>query len=207
MLITDYLDEIQFATERLIPLIWEEHDRLAELEARLASLSRVAEDNYRRAEAIQLDAETAEDVMHGVGLYWDTYFGEDKEAYYGAEDKTKVKNQILAHTFATDSLAGNLLQHAKQGISLAHGKPANCPDGKYIGTQPLKDIIWQSRNQALHWEDFNPHPPVRKCFDTLAREVDPKFADYTQRNMAFDVVELLGWRDFASFKADMLSLS
>jgi hypothetical protein len=187
-------------------LIWEEHNRLAELENRLASLSRVADNNYRRAQAIQLDVETAEDVMHGVGMYWDTYFGEDREVYYGKKDKGKLENQILAHAFSTNSLAGNLLQHAKQGISLAHSRLANCPDGRYIGAQPIKMIIWQARNQALHWEDFDPHPPIRQCFDTLARDIDPKFADYTKRNMAFDIVNLLGWRDFANFKADLSSL-
>jgi hypothetical protein len=205
MLIVDYLAEVEYATQNLIPLIWEERNRLEKLKTRLASLGRVVEDNYRRAEFIQLNAETPEDVMMGVGAYWDNYFGEDKELFHG--DEEKLNNQILAHAFSIDSLAGNLLQHAKQGISLAHGKLANCPDGRYIGSQPLKEVVWQGRNQALHWEDHNPHPPVKKCFDNLAQDIDPKFADYAKRNMAFDVVDLLGWRDFDSFKRDMLLLS
>jgi len=47
---------------------------------------------------------------------------------------------------------------------------------------------------------------VRQCFDTLA-QADPKFAAYTTRNMAFDIVELLGWLDVDNFKHDMISLA
>lgn len=203
----DYLDEMQFATQTLIPAIWEERNRLTELEAQLRSLTKIVEDNYLRSEFVQLNAEDPDDVMMGVGMYWENYFGKDKERHHKDKDKEKLQDQVSAHAFSVDSLAGTLLQHAKQGISLTHGNLANCPDGRLIGSQSLANIVWQARNQALHWEDHKFRPPVEQCFDKLAREVNPKFADYTSRNMAADVLDLLQWKDFDSFKQDILLLA
>ena len=46
-----------------------------------------------------------------------------------------------------------------------------------------------------------------RCFEKLVKEADPKFVDYKTRSMAVDVVELLGWTDFAKLRTDMLSLT
>ena len=48
---------------------------------------------------------------------------------------------------------------------------------------------------------------VRLCFDKLSKEINAKFGDYKKRNMAIDVIELLGWTDFAKFRTDLLSLA
>lgn len=95
-----------------------------------------------------------------------------------------------------------------KGISVAHGGLAACPDGRQVTpSQTLKNVIWQGRNQALHWEDGNPQPPVIRCFNALASESDPKFANYANGNLALDVIELLGWTDFNRFHADMTLLA
>lgn len=206
MTMSDYLGEIEYAAGSIVPVIWGERTRLQELRGEVAKLERVVEDNYLRAESVAMNAEDADDVMMATGMHWDTYFGEDKERFYKDKDRQKLQGQVATHAFAVGSLAGSLLQYAKQGISLVHGSLSTCPPGRMIGSQALKDIIWQGRNQSIHWEEGNPRTPVKLCFDTLAFEIDSVFADYTKRNVAPEVVELLGWVDFASFRADLLSL-
>ncbi len=207
MTMVDYLTEIEFAAGNLISTIWEERNRLRELEAQVAALTQAVEENYQRAESLAINAEDADDAGLAIGMYWENYFGEDKERYQRSKDHAKLMNQIASHALSVGSLAGSLLQYAKQGISLVHGDLAKCPIGRSIGSQALKDVIWQGRNQAAHWEEGKPRQSVKQCFDTLAKEVDSKLADYTKRNMAVDVIELLGWEDFQKFKADMLVLS
>jgi hypothetical protein len=100
------------------------------------------------------------------------------------------------------ALAGALLQFAKQGLSLVHGNRQNCPNGRQIGSQVLRDIIWQGRNQASNWESGQLQSQVIKFFQTLAQEQDPKFSDYNKRNLAMEIIESLGWRDFCVFRAN-----
>lgn len=206
MNMTEYLDEIEYAAANTIDSIWAENKTIDELTSEITRLKAVVEDNYQRANDLKEHSEDADDVMLGVGVYWENYFGEDKELYYKNKELTTLQSQVLTHKYSIAALSGSLLQNAKQGISAVHGGLAASPDGRLIGTQPLKTIIWQSRNQSMHWEDGTFHPPATAAFQTLISEIDPSFSDYTVRDMAFDVIELLGWRDFNSFKSDMLTL-
>jgi hypothetical protein len=207
MPMVDYVKEIEYAAASLIPVIWAERDRVHQLEAEVASLAKIAEQNYIQAESVQMNAEDPDDVAMGAGMYWATYFGEDKERHDKDKDREALVEQIGVHAVSVASLATSLLQLAKQGVSVAHGGLAQCPNGRSIGTQFLKDVVWQGRNHGIHWEEGNPHPAVQRCFDLLAKETDSVFAEYKRRNVTADVVELLGWKDFARFKADMLSLA
>ncbi len=205
--ISVYLNEIEYSIEPIFATIWGERRRLVGLKE-VADLAKVAEHKYRQAEFIQMNAQDADDLMMGVGLHWDTYFGEDKKRFYKEKDGGKLEESIGVHQFAVNSMSGALLQNARQGISIGHRQLANCPDGRMIGSQPLKNVIWQARDQATHhWEDGNLRPPVQNCFNALMNDFDPKFADYTIRNMAFDVIELLGWTDKDNFKNDLMSLA
>ncbi len=206
MNMAEYIKEVEYAVTNLIPVIWTEHEQIEALESQISSLAPVVEQNYNRALEIQQHADDPDDLMMGVGMYWDTYFNEDKDLYHKDQDRQKLANQIATHSFSVAALSGDLLQYAKQGISFVHGDLGSCPSGRSVGTLPLKTIIWQGRNQTMHWEEKNPHPPVRSCFDTLARNVDTKFSKYTRENMAFDVIQLLGWKSFVDFKKDLMSL-
>lgn len=207
MRIADYLSEIEHAATSLIDIIWSEQLKLHEIEVEIGNLQPVVEDNYRRALDIQHFAEDPDDVMMGVGMYWDNYFGEDKHLYHTDMKRQELANKVTSHAFSVTSLSAALLQHAKQGISLAHGGTKNCPSGRSIGSQSLKTIIWEARNQSLHWEEANFRQGVNDCFNALAAEVDQKYSKYLNRNMAFEVVDLLGWKSFGDFSRDMLSLA
>lgn len=204
--ITAYLAEIEHAAREAIALVWAEHREVEELRGLVDRLTHEMEDGYRRAAAWS-DSDDPDDVMLGAGIHWETYFGADKQRHGAQGELDIAADRLAAREFSRASMAGSLLQYAKQGISITHGELAACPEGRLIGRQPLKQVIWQGRNQALHWEDGNPHPPVKRCFDMLAADFDQAFTGYAARNLAFEVVRLLGWESYEFFYSDLRSLA
>lgn len=206
MTLADYLNELEYAVSRVIESLWHEHDQAERLGKEIEELQKVAAESYQRAQFIQQNAEDADDLMLGVGIYWDTYFGEDKEQHYKSKDLNVLQARLTSREFSLSSLAGTLLQYAKQGLSASFGKPVNWPNGRSVGSQDLKTIILESRNQSEHWEEGNPFPKVEQCFERLAAEIGPQFSDYRTKNLAFAVVCMLGWRSYADFRDDLLSM-
>jgi hypothetical protein len=206
MTLVNYLTEIEYAATRVIESLWHEYKEAEILRNAIDALRKAAEANYARAEWIQQNAEDADDVMLGVGIHWDTYFGEDKDQYYKSKDLKDLGDRLVTREFSFASLAGTLLQFAKQGLSAIYGPPKNWPTGKAIGSQPLKTVILEARNQSEHWEEGNPRPRVEACFQTLEAEKGKEFGQYKTKNLAFEVVSMLGWHTFADFKSDMLSM-
>jgi hypothetical protein len=206
MTINDYLLEMEFVTKDLISKIWDERTKLSELEIEIKKLELIVSSNYQRAESIWMNAEDPDDVAMGAGVYWENYFGDDKDLHHKKLSSLNLSQQVDLHQFAIAQLSGSLLQFAKQGISIVHGDLANCPDGRLIGTQPLKDIIWQARNQAIHWEEGSPRQKVVDCFNKLTTEKDALFSAYLTKNLAFEVINILEWKDYKSFERDMISL-
>jgi hypothetical protein len=201
-----YLDEIQFAVQSTLPLLWAERDRVAQLETEVAALTAEMKSDYERAEKIA-QSEVPDDDGLATMIYWETYFGPDKEQNEKGRELREVEQRLEAHSFSLAALAGAVLQNAKQGISIVHGQPANAPDGRSIGSLSLRTVIWEGRNQAIHWEDGPLRPAGANCFAALASEQDAKFAEHGQRSLAMDCIALLGWRDFEAFAADMRSLA
>ncbi len=206
MNLPDYLNEMEYAVSRTVESLWHEHNEAEKLRGEIEQLQRAAAENYRRAEFIQQNAEDPDDLMLGVGMHWDTYFGEDKDQHHKSKDLATLQASLALKEFSFSSLAGTLLQYAKQGLSASFGAFANWPQGRLIGTQNLKTILLQARNQSEHWEDGNPKLKVQQCFDILTTEKGPDFAEYRSKNLAFKVVSLLGWRSYAEFSTDLLSM-
>ena len=203
MNITDYLAEIEHAVTTVISVIHAEHENLARLNKDLTTLTAAMNNGYRRAEFFALNPDLDDEGL-GTAMHWDTYFGPDKERHHkaGAVDTTEAK--IAARSFSVASLSGNLLQYARQGLSLRYGKNRDdCPVGRELVGIPVHEIIWQARNQALHWEERNPHSPVVRCFEQLAANATAKFSEFRNRSMAYEVVSLLGWKTSEDFNRDM----
>lgn len=202
-----YLKEIEYAVTHLMEIMWSERSSLANLENEVERLTRQMNYEYSQAYHIALNAEDADDVMLATGRHWETYFGSDRDRYYRQNERDRLAAQVEAHTFSVSALAGAVLQYAHQGVLLVQGRPPTGPAGRSIGSQSLRDIISAVRNQAMHWEEQDLRNFNRRCFDSLAQEIDPKFAEYNSgRNLAMDIVELLEWRDFERFRSDLTSL-
>ncbi|KPW98185.1 MULTISPECIES: hypothetical protein [Pseudomonas] len=206
MNINSYLSEIEHAARSVIGLLWEEHRQVEELQAQVEKLNVEVHDGYRRAAAWK-DSEDPDDVMAEAGIRWETYFGPDKQRNDVTDRLTQAHDQLAARAFSRSSMAASLLQYAKQGISITQSSFDACPDGYAIGTQVLKQVIWQGRNQSTHWEEGKPHKAVTVCFDLLTAEAGGQFAPYKTQNLAFEVVTLLGWDSYEVFEADLRSLA
>ena len=203
MKIPDYLIEIQHAVETVVTEIHGERDKLAVLSAQLKALTAATDDGYRRTEFLAMNPELDDDGL-GTAIYWDTYFGVDKDRFHKSVEAEQVAQRVAVHEFSVAALSGNLLQYGKQGLSLHFGKKReSCPDGRFISGIPLHEVIWQARNQALHWEDGAFHEPTTRYFEHLAANVDAVFAQYKERSMAYEIVCLLEWKSAEDFFKDM----
>lgn len=207
MQMPDYMREIEFAARSTLDTMWRDHLELDVLSKKIAASTAEMNNGYLRAQFIAGNAETPEDVADAIGAQFDTYFGPDKERHHATQQHTLLEEKATTRSFSRSALATALLQYAKQGISVVHKDLASCPVGRMIGAQPLKAIIWQGRNQAIHWEDGNPHNPVKQCFNALALSHGPDFSKYTTENLAFRIAEMLNWRSYEDFERDMLSIA
>ncbi|MEG3998065.1 hypothetical protein [Microcoleus sp. SVA1B1] len=203
MLLDDYLAEIEHAVVTVISEIHAEHEHLAQLQLELTALTAATEDGYRRAEFFALNPEFDDEGL-ATAIHWDTYFGPDKDRYYKERDAQATEAKISTRRFSIAALSGNLLQYARQGLSIRYGKNrAGCPVGREVAGISLHEIIWQGRNQALHWEEGAFHPPVVKCFEQLAANASTSFSEYRDRSMAYDIITLFGWQSADDFMRDM----
>lgn len=201
-----YIKEIRHACVTLFPAIWAEWEAVEALKSRITALTAQTDDGYRRAQFVQQFEGDDDDYMMGVGMYWDNYFGPDKERYHAVADLPSLEQTRDIRSFACAALAGSVLQFAKQGISLVHGGLQYCPNGRQIYGVDMKSVIWQARNQSMHWDEGQSHRAVQECFDTL-KVSKPSLGGYQTRNVAFDVVQVLNWREYAAFEADMMALA
>lgn len=198
-----WLAEAAHAVRSLISLVWAEHKAVAEAAEKLAILEAAAERGYRDAAAFTNDLD---DDSLATGIYWETYFGPDKERHHAADGLNSLRTTLDARGASRGAMAGAILQIAKQGLSAVHGELGTTPNGRDVAGVALKGIIWQARNHSMHWEEGQPHKAVAVCFETL-KAGDPVFGDYAVRNLAFEVLTLLGWVDYGVFETDLLSLA
>lgn len=148
-------------------------------------------------------------------------FGEDTKPYYErkarkaalevralADSIAHLEDAIGAKAFSVSALAGALLQVAKQGLVISYGSLQACPPGRLIGSENLKNVIWQGRNQAIHWEEGAFSTPVTTCFQNLEQAFGEGFKlDGTGvKSLAKNVIGLLEWSDYSAYVRDMSSI-
>ena len=206
MTMPDYLDQIRHAVEGLLPLLWTESQRLADLAARFEFLETAATEEYRDIARAAVGAEDADDDGLVTFRTWDNYFGPDKDADTTAIEHDKVAALIEVRRFSTEAIAGSIIQFAKQGLVLTWGGKPNPAIGRSMGSQLLSDVVWAARNQSLHWEEHNLNEIGKRTFNALATDFDPVFAEFNRRNLGFEVVTQLGWKTVADFETDMMTL-
>ena len=121
-----------------------------------------------------------------------------------------ITDNIQLHAVSATILCGALLQFAKQGISIVHKSLATCPAGRIIGSESLKNIIWQGRNHAIHYEESpNHNQAVKNCFANLEAHFGLQFSleNHPRENLSKEIIRVLGWYGYTTFEEDMLLLS
>jgi hypothetical protein len=176
MNMSEYLKEIKHAASETLRLVWAEHQQLEELQVRIDKLSADIEASATTVEWLRANPDLDDDFQ-ATAMHWESYFGPEKEHHHAEKSKPGLEALVDARKFSTEAQSASILQYAKQGISLVHGDLAAGPAGRMIGAQPLKNVIWQSRNQALHWEDDSFSKAVNLCFEELARDVHRNFSE------------------------------
>lgn len=199
----EYLKETEFATSELIKLVFQEEKEIQ----KLLSEIRVNENIYNQFIAMEYDLEGVSPAR--LQHTYIQAMGGTSQAYIHKKIE-ELKKSLKVKDASLKVLCGALLQIGKQGISIVHGNLENCPDlkpssNKHL-TESLKDFIWWGRNQSLHYEEGNFRKGVTVFFKLLRSKYGDAFALEKNSNLAKEIVTLLKWTSYESYKMDMLSL-
>ncbi|MGE7839581.1 hypothetical protein ACQKNX_02200 [Lysinibacillus sp. NPDC093712] len=194
----DYLVQTKYAASSLIDLIRTEEIALQDLFSTLNSLKghhQFLYADFRRKDFDPDDHFNEHQVMHAFALQAKVRDQIDRV-------ETKINNLKISISSKEESikaLSGALLQIAKQGISIVHGNLDNCSSGRIISNEPVKNIIWQGRNQSLHYEEGIYRAPIVNCFNNLGIQLHAI-------NLAKEVIDLLNWTTYDNYQNDLITL-
>jgi hypothetical protein len=196
-----YLQDTEYAARALFDAITHETDVLADLLKQRASV---------RAKEQAYDLAFQARINHPAANYW---YG---EWFKAAQERNEVEKQVAElelriadREFSVETLAAAVLQIAKQGISTVHGRPDNCPKTREVFGQDVARVIFEARNQALHYEE--PKMVAEKCvqlFTALAEAgADQGLREARDgKNLAGLVLRVLEWKDYDSYTKDMIAI-
>ncbi|GLO25636.1 hypothetical protein [Pseudomonas putida] len=134
----------------------------------------------------------------------------EERARVGRQESKLEATQRALETFdqTANVLAGALFQLVKQAMSIVHGSNKNYPNkGRAIHNLDLCDLVWQARNQAMHFEATKPDSNWANEFYALNAIYPGKFSmspPHVSRAKA--IFDLLGWQDYKTYGADVMSL-
>jgi hypothetical protein len=77
-----------------------------------------------------------------------------------------------------------------------------------IGSQPIKNVIWQGRNQAMHYGEVNGlRSTTIGCFQQLDADLARSLcASVHNTNLATCIIDILGWHTYEAYLTDMKTL-
>ena len=102
------------------------------------------------------------------------------------------------------SLAGIVLQIAKQTLSLRYtGKPT-IPGARLIGQQSIVEIIWDGRNHSLHWDEGEPRVREKAMLNNLSKNLD--ITIIIESNNCLSILGVLGWTSTDNVIKDLNAL-
>lgn len=189
-----YIIDTKYAAEHLIAILQRENRHLEE---KLTSFKMMKDAEKNLFEQMKEEHFTPEGVIDLYG------FGSAANHFEHAANQIVLSLTLIEDSLAI--LAGALLQIAKQGISITHGSLANCPQGRVIGREAIKNIIWQGRNQAMHFEEGKYSPKVIECFKNLEADYGSRFK-LADKNLAHEIVNILGWISYDRYECDIMQL-
>ncbi len=191
----DYIGITRNAAKGVIELLNREKELLNEKQDSFECMHNAARSLFERMKETGFDSTGIID-LHGLETA--------KERF--ASEVEDINTLIGGLSPAYNSLAGALLQIAKQGISFKFHGFSSCPNGRRIGThENLKNVIWQGRNQAMHYEEGRYNQNVRDCFQNLFNDFGTTF-NLGTNNLALAVIDILGWDSYSKYENDLISL-
>lgn len=202
----DYLNDTEHATRELFKILIAEKEKLAELKGELSNLKKhfefLREDFNTYEEYEDYDNLKLMDRFHKMARKKD-------EVEQVKRDISSLETTISNNQVSYQAIGMSILQIAKQGISKVHGNPNNCPAGRSIAGENLKNIIWQARNQSIHHEEGNYNRNVESCFNSLKVGFGDGFDlnQHANSNLSVIVIEeVLEWNTFDDYYQDMITL-
>lgn len=203
-----YLIDTEFASQSLIETIYKEEIQLKKLSEQFDTLKKYFD-------ILQCDFSTADgsedfnDFQIQDKFIRMAKFHKENDIEGKKRELDNLQQSLANKKNSIDSLSMSLLQIAKQGISTVHRQIGNCPLGRNIGTEVLKNVIWQARNQSIHCEEGNPSRKVLQCFANLTADFGSDF-DITinpTENKAKAIIDKLKWTNYGNYINDMISLN
>lgn len=206
-----YIQDTSYAVGEIIDLIYREHRTIDDYQKRCANIREYLKGRCDLFVAAEFDDEGIPGGIQQayINLVKAKERAEPEIARYENEIRDLEVSIQTKSAVALPALATTILQIAKQGITIVQGELASCPDGRAIGGQRLKNVIWQGRNQAMHYDDpASYRPPMIQCFQQLRQDFGPQFDLHARpgENLALDVIELLGWSEYDAYEHDLRSL-
>lgn len=200
-----YLRDTEFASKNLFKLATFEEDELGVLREKLMSAEKEFDVNHILFRNSDLHEDyDAPFVRNAYSLAMEAW-----TQVMSLKPKVKVlRARVSSHQTAVQAIAAAILQIAKQGISLEYGLRSAAPQGRALGSLCLRDVIWQARNQSMHYDDGEPKEPVLILFKTLTKQYGEQFSlvKYAKQSRAKQVLDVLGWNSYESYLHDMQEL-
>jgi hypothetical protein len=194
-----YLTDTDYAVKSLFAAITYERDELNNLRKELDA----ARNKHNAYHLIVLGADGTPFAQH--------YKNELQSA--GREKNEKemavqdLQSRIDDREFSEAILSGAVLQIAKQGISVVWKGRENCPKAREVFGQPIGDVIWAGRNQAVHFDESVRQETAKVLIALAEHGADARLKDAKGKiNLAPVVLDVLGWQDYGSYLKDMTAI-
>ena len=200
-----YLQDTEFAAKNLFSLATDEANQLKSLTERLPPLEQQLKVHQWDFQTSDLNEDFSDAyVMAAFGRAART--GQEVERLKGQVSGLQASIGTRQHSI--QAIAGSIFQLAKQGISLVYGGPTATPPGRMVGSLAIRDIIWQARNQSMHYEEGSFKKALVDLFSTLETEHGPQLSltIHAKQNRARQVLDVLGWVSYDSYLLDMQAL-
>lgn len=200
-----YLDDTRYATAALFEKISAGKAELANQQRALDQLKQefdVFERDYR---SMDLSEDFCEIRLMAAGRRAHNTFRDFSEVM---NEVDRLRSSMADRDFARRSLAGAVLQIAKQGLGKGWDRFLDVPNLRSIGTVHIAELIWEGRNHSAHFDVAPNRPGIRRVFAALRKSGLIDF-DVTQEpfvNRSLEVLNLLGWHDLSSYEHDMTEL-
>lgn len=201
-----YLEETGLAITSIHALISTETERVRSLISALRSAeARIVDKDDRRA-FFEMNPDLDDEGL-GTLARWELHF-DDLPKYDAISDNlTDARARFDAAAFSVAVLCGAILQLAKQAIAVAEGERPKKFQGRRIHEIRLGEIVWEARNQSLHFEEGGWREPVQRVFGALDAAHPGQFQLKRGFNLAHRIFDELGWHDLERLRSDLREMT